>query len=324
MVIGKKKLYFVIFIFFSLYLSVVPSVAHSTLGVITEDKLDYSKQWITLNINEHDAIFALITKLKTTKTGKKLLSLVESKAQNEGYSIDSLIVSGENSLCDTTLIRKFSAKNPTDVNYKTSSKIYLNKYLNTLDAILDLAHEMTHYVFRGVFNPYRSDVDLLSFIKATVEGEGGEVDAFMVECKVKEELLGKNYNISTLCQKLKDPISGEYKKELGIKFFYQVGDDHKKITRLLEKNEILPEQLVHLSKKEIAFVSSQYGHSYPLAAIYEYKTVMQKVCENDFKRISLLKSKLARAPASNNLKSNDDEIKYHELQRNLAKRCSNL
>ena len=55
-----------------------------------------------------------------------------------------------------------------------------------------------------------------------------------------------------------------------------------------------------VSSQKENFVSSAYGIPYPVAAFEEYLTVLNKVCENDKRRLNYYKEKGSRLPASVN------------------------
>ena len=66
------------------------------------------------------------------------------------------------------------------------SEIRLNRELSMADALLDLAHELTHFVQREIFNPYSLQFSALQFLEESIEGQGGEAQAYISECKVAE------------------------------------------------------------------------------------------------------------------------------------------
>jgi hypothetical protein len=141
---------------------------------------DYNRTWTKLAPFEKDSIKWLLMKLKTSETGRKLIGLAKTKARREGKSLLELIEGGEGSMTDTTLVRRFSPDEPNDVEYRVESQVFVNRDLMAKDALLDLAHELTHFVFREPFNPYGNTFSLNAFISNTIEGKGGEVDAFLM------------------------------------------------------------------------------------------------------------------------------------------------
>lgn len=273
--------------------------------LFTDSESTLQENWIKGNMSEKEGIRHLVRILVKSKTGKKLLYLAKEKAVLQGDTLLQVILVGDGSLTDTTLIRKFSPTNPEEVRYETDTKVYVNKNLNTMDAVLDLAHELTHFVYREAFNPYKQNFKLGEFIHSTVEGRGGEVDAFMSECKVKKELFPKARNTSSNCSKVRDSQTGKLSRNLGAQQFYRVGEFSSKFKKDLLRLNVSHHQFPMLSSASSDFISSAYGKPYPVAAMEEYVTIMRKACQNDYKRLSLLSRAKGRLPAS---VINSDEI----------------
>ena len=280
--------------------------------LFVESNFDPNQRWTKFSSNDELNVKNLIQHLAKSSSGKNLLLKAKKKASKQGLTLLDVIKPGEGSLTDTTLIRRFSARSPEHIAYETKSGVYVNKSLNQYDALLDLAHELTHFVYRREFNPYRNDFSLSEFIKNTIEGTGGEVQAFVRECQVLKELFPAKYNDRYNCGKILDPKTGKLSYELAVKRFYQVGTFEDPFKRLLVKEGILSD-FPELNSDEVSFVSSAYGIPYPVAAYKEYKAVMSKVCSNDKKRIAYLsQTKGDRAPASTFMKSYHEKCKHFE------------
>nr|BDT27887.1 hypothetical protein BHI3_13530 [Bacteriovorax sp. HI3] len=271
------------------------------------EDINFNEPWYKKNRSDEENFKRLVEGLKRVSTGKKVIEKATQKAAQQGYTLFDVVAIGDGSLTDTTLIRRFSASNPAQVMYETRSKVYLNKHLKTLDAMLDFAHELTHYTYREPFNPYDARFHLKDFIKSTVEGRGGEVDAYMVECKVLQEMLpGEGFSRSN-CPKVYDQKVGAISKELGIQEFYKVGHHFDGLKKDLEKFAVNEKDIPQASGNEALFISSAWGLPYPVAAVKEYVNIMDRVCKNDQNRITLMQDKLGRAPASSDtLKDTQD------------------
>lgn len=280
-------------------------LAYANGYLFVEGPVNNNKSWMDFSDNYKVTLTHLIQKIAQSPTGKELLLKASKKAESYGKTLSQVIEPGNGSITDTTLIRRFMPSRPDQISYETRSKVYLNRNLNTYDAILDLSHELTHFVYREGFNPYHKNFSLTGFIKSTVEGEGGEVEAFMTECKVLYELFPKKITSRYNCKKIIDPKSGKLSRQLAIKRFYQLGPYYSKFKNKLADHGILKEFQV-LDNSEVTFVSSAYGMPYPVAAYHEYMTVLSKVCENDKKRIAYMSRSSApqrgtRSPASLNI-----------------------
>lgn len=255
----------------------------------------------------------LIDILKSSNIALDLLKRAKNKASNHGLTLTDVIKPGPGSLTDTTLIRRFSISNPDQITYETRSIIYLNEDLNVEDAIMDLAHELTHYVYRKDFNPYKMNFTLEDFIKSTIEGEGGEVHAFMTECQVLEQLSKNQVKKRSNCIRIMNE-KNQLSFDQAVAKFYQVGPYYNKLHKKMMKHDIWG-KFNQISSKTPRFISSAYGVPYPLAAYEEYVTVLSKVCENDRKRLTyFMQENQGRSPAS--------QVK--QMEQTYFKKCSFL
>lgn len=273
-----------------------------------------SSRWVELYRSDELNVRSLIKTLQKSQSGRRLLIKAKSKASDYGETLLDLIKPGVGSLTDTTLIRRFSVGNADQITYETRSKIYINKHLTRYDAILDLAHELTHFVFRESFNPYQLNFTLDQFIQNTIEGGGGEVEAFLTECRVLSELFPQRLRTHQNCNQIIDTRTGKLSFRKAVEKFYQVGTYYKLFKDKLHKHQI-HDSFPWVSKEKASFVSSAYGMPYPMAAYQEYATVLKKVCDNDKKRlVYLMKENSGRTPASSVKKVENDYLS----------RCSNL
>jgi hypothetical protein len=262
------------------------------------------KSWMTYTSSEELNLKKLFELLKRSPTGEKLLQEARFKAGRTGHLLEDVIKVGESSLTDTTLVRKFSPHSPEHVIYESRSVVYINKNLAWDDALLDLAHELTHFVYREGFNPYSESFNAKDFIKSTIEGAGGEVQAFLTECRVLQELFSKKYQSRSNCAKIEDS-SGRLSYTKAVELFYHVGSYYEGLSLQLQKREIAS-SFSDLKPEKINFISSAYGVPYPVAALMEYDLVVNKVCENDKKRLAYMQQGPQRGPAS----SSGDQQKF--------------
>jgi hypothetical protein len=289
----------VLFILFFLVLPLgSPRAELKFFDATPDEELNFNETWYQKNRTDEENFKRLVKRLEKISTGKKVIEKACEKAAQRGQTLYDVVAIGDGSLTDTTLIRRFSASNPGQVMYETRSKVYLNRHLKTLDAILDFAHELTHYTYREAFNPYDHHFALKDFIKGTVEGRGGEVDAYMVECKVLFELFPDNAPGRSNCLKVLDKKSGIVSKELGIQEFYKVGKHFSDFKKDIEKFSLSEKDMPQASEAEAFFISSAWGLPYPVAAVKEYTNIMDRVCKNDQNRLSLMQGIVSRAPAS--------------------------
>lgn len=277
--------------------------------LFSERQFEPSKIWVTNNGKPIEDFKHLLRQLIKSGTGKKLLELANSKAKEQGHTFYDLLKVGNGSLTDTTLIRRFSPHDPNQITYKTESFVYLNRNLSQLDALLDLAHELTHFVYRKNFNPYLVNFTLDEFISNTIEGQGGEAKAFLTECKVLFELYPSMKSKRHNCNDIVSSKSGALSFDLAVAKFYQLGNYYDNFVSMMKKKNLL-HSFPKISDDKASFISSAYGIPYPVAAFEEYLSVLNKVCENDKRRIAYLKADSGRSPAS-----------FSALEESYSKRC---
>lgn len=256
--------------------------------------------WMDYTSSEEINLKRLLDLLVRSPAGDKLVKEARFKASRSGQLLNDVIKVGDSSLTDTTLVRKFNPNSPEHVIYETKSVVYLNRNLAWDDALLDLAHELTHYVYRESFNPYNDKFNAQDFIKGTIEGEGGEVQAFLTECRVLKELFSRQVQSRSHCQKIEDE-NGQPSYPKAVTLFYHVGPYYDSFHQKLVSRK-MGDGFSELKGEKINFISSAYGVPYPVAALMEYDLVMNKVCENDRKRLAYMQQEGApsgsRSPAS--------------------------
>ena len=231
-------------------------------------RISASKTWSEYTTSEELNLRKLLELLSRSTTGERLIKEATYKAAQSGMTIHDVIKVGEGSLTDTTLVRKFNPHAPEHVIYESKSIVYLNRHLTWDDALLDLAHELTHYVYRESFNPYADNFNAKDFIRGTIEGQGGEVQAFLTECRVLEELFSRNVQSRSHCKNIKDE-NGQVSFVKAVELFYHVGNYYDSFSQKLAKRE-LASAFSELKDEKINFVSSAYGVPYPVAALMEY------------------------------------------------------
>lgn len=252
--------------------------------------------WMDFTSSQEINLKKLFELLSRSSTGERLLKEAQFKAARSGQTLSDVVKVGDSSLTDTTLVRKFSPHSPEHVIYESRSVVYISRHLSWDDALLDLAHELTHFVYRGSFNPYSDSFNARDFIKSTIEGEGGEVQAFLTECRVLKELFSSKVQSRSHCQKI-ETNNGQLSYSKAVELFYHVGPYYSSFHKQLEGRE-LASSFSALKSEKINFISSAYGVPYPIAALMEYDLVLGKVCENDKKRLAYMQQGPQRNPAS--------------------------
>lgn len=283
-----------------------------------------NKRWVDVYKEDEQNIAFLIETLERSEVGKDLLEAAQGKARKHGFDLPQLIIPDIGSITDTTLTRKFSQSRPDKVSYFLKSKIHINRELSVTAAVLDLAHELTHFIHRDAFNPYSSKFTVDSFIVSTIEGKGGEVEAYINECRVLFDLFPDYHKGRSKCMEVRNE-DGTYSKQNGARLFYQVGTYRKHFRKILKYFGIGNEKFRAVTGETPSFISSAYGEPYPYAALKEYVNVMRKACKNDEKRVSLYRDKVVnkgRFPAGSDESKVFTEESYKKVKDSYFKRCS--
>lgn len=296
----------------TVFLFLIPMQICFANYLFSEEKFQSHKKWYQSQAKEEAHIKNLLRMLVKSEAGRDLVILANKKAKSQGDKLVDILKAGSGSLTDTTLIRKFSIHDPDDIEFESRSVVYINSDLTQYDAVLDLAHELTHFVYRSPFNPYKMNFTLSEFIKSTVEGNGGEAQAFITECQVQKELFPTESAKRQNCHKIKSIGQEGFSTEKAISHFYEVGRFYNKFESTLKKHGIRDE-FPKINSNDPTFVSSAYGIPYPVAAFEEYLTVLNKVCENDRKRMGYIKQSKSRTPASIN-----------EMESEISKKCADF
>ena len=236
--------------------------------------------WVYRNLDNERSLKRLLSFLESSPTGAKLVHLAKKKAAQEGRTLGEIIEIGKVSLTDVTLVRTFSLKYPDQVRYRSKTKILIAKNAGLLHAILDLAHELVHFAKREQINPYQENFRLNSFVRETIEGRGGEVDAYLTECQVRRELL-RHPKEQGGCRRNYNSKTKRFSRKKITQDFYRVGKHYQKLIKKLPDFHFL-------SQKGPLFISSARGVPYPVAALREYEFILKRVCQNDGRRRRLL------------------------------------
>lgn len=315
------RIYQILAIIFTISFS---NIYSSDLSAITSTPTK-GRGWMSFSQNEDYNIKKLLFTLNKSETGRLLIKHAKIKAFEHGKDIFDIIEAGNGSLTDTTLIRRFHRHNPFDVSYQTQSKIFINRDLKFEDAVLDLAHELTHFIYRDEFNPYTNKLNLGEFILNTIEGKGGEIQAFMSECKVLVELWGAK-KANTHCSHIHLEQGDVASRLKAKKLFYRLGNYYTQFNQMI-KSKNISHLFPYISDKQVIFYSSAYSLPYPLASIDEYVTVSKKVCENDMQRLSFYEERNGRSIASIGMDTQSGKHvklprrQFEKFRRDYNRRC---
>ena len=120
------------------------------------------------------------------------------------------------------------------------------------------------------------------------------------------------------CSKITDS-DGKISRDRTIRQFYKVGAYYNQLIKDVRAFNISVIDLSYVSKDVPVFISSAYSMPYPVAAYKEYMSIMSKVCQNDSKRLSIMRSGINREPAS--VEISKKRALYHQMNESYSVRC---
>jgi hypothetical protein len=224
-------------------------------------------------------IRAAIRFLATSSSGKALLERAESR-----LGLEQDLKWGEASKTDAVLIRHFNPKTGQERRERKVT-VYLKKELQLDDLAIDLAHELVHAGSRAPLDPYDPELTPSSYIRHAIEGEGGEVDAVLQECRVSFELASQSERFKSNAKRCSDylkPETGGLDRLRILRDFYRVGEwDEELLSGLGEGAEEFP----WLSNEKPHLYSSTGHAPYPVALLREFEGVTEIACENARNRL---------------------------------------
>lgn len=232
----------------------------------------------------------IIEQVIRTPTGSKLLARV--KARDPDYL--KKVQVGRVSQTETTYSRSFSLVS-NEERVKIDKTLILRSRQNRQNMLFDFVHELTHYLEKVPKNPYDFSITAKQFIEDGIEGQGGELAAFAVECHVYQELknLGEPLRHS-LCDRFLQPAQGEgvqsyrFDKAAAKREFYFVGsENYPRLRKILRQ----------VARQKSVFISSTGQASYPYSLLQEFRRLRETACANNKKKEHLIRIQLAAVNA---------------------------
>ena len=304
----------------------VPSLA-TNIASTDEFTTDFSKlnrawwdeAWIqadTSAANESRELRMLLRALEQSPRGKALIETARAKNAN----FKSQISVGPNSVTETVFSRSYSLENGAE-EIRMENFLKLSRNLSRRDALWDLSHELTHFVYREPPSPYTPSTSLAGFIRDGIEGKGGELEAFRAECEVSWDLEQKlNMPRHELCARYREKKGEQniFRLELARRDYYRVGRYFRQMKKL---GKVLPK----INGDSIILSSSLEKAPYPVALVKEFIMVRRTACENNRRKQELISQQAARlreerAPAS----TESLHAEKDRLERFLQENCRSL
>lgn len=228
-------------------------------------------------------IQSLFQRLSQSDLGKILIDLAEKRAKKQNGHLIDFIKEGNASYTDFTMQREVTS---TGVIKSQVRKVVIDRNTSVKRAVHDLAHELVHFIWQENIDPYDHHTHFADYLKKNIEGKGGEVDAFMVECKVARQLHPKSWLKSYPCRHITK--NGKISKDLTVKAFYKVGDRKEMVSYYLKESK---DKFPHLTSEVPVVIAGISSQPYPFSMLQEFKEMRVQVCKQEQKR-------LGRSPAS--------------------------
>ena len=278
----------------------------------------WQERWVAAGARDHEEareLKRMLDLLASTMIGGALLE--EAKSRDPGF-LDRIKV-GDHSITETVFSRSFSLHDGKET-IERENYLTVSRNLSRRDAVLDLGHELTHFIFRAPASPYKLGGSLEDFIRDGIEGLGGELDAFVMECRISIELeTTKRLPAHPICPRYRRAKSGAQAvdREAARMDFYRVGG-------FLAGLKAKALSIREISGSPVVFTSSYAKAPYPVALTAEFRDVRRAACENNSKKAALIareasRRKLGREPSG----SSDSLAKERaRLKRFARENCS--
>ncbi len=239
--------------------------------------------------------------LSQLPSGRALLVDAEKRwAQRptrQAMHIEDLFKWGAVSRTDAVLTRHFNPATGQEQQERNVT-VYL-KEDQTLDELaLDIAHELTHAIARPAWDPYDPNLTAGRYIMNAIEGDGGEVDAIISECRVGLEMVqNMGVNVPRCLRYKTTNKDGTVTVQVNQvqKDFYRVGKWYRPLLKQLG-SEARKFPLINDDEPQL-YSSTGYA-PYPVALYREFEELTRIACDNSRRRLTNLAVSLDRSPAS--------------------------
>jgi hypothetical protein len=244
--------------------------AHGLSSRKSEAEPSWNERW--------ESVSQLRDILERTPSGRLILR----KAKERDQEFLKKIGRGEASYTESTFVRSYSLlTGKEEISHR--HEITLRSGHGLAEAVLDFAHELVHFAEKTMLDPYGPSFEKVEFIRHGIEGKGGELEAFLKECRVAQELreIFPQFPRHQLC----DPFAkGGYSidGEAARRAYYRVGKEWEVLPPLLL--ETLPE----LTAQQPIFTSSYARKPYPIALAEEFAETRKAACANNRRKYRMI------------------------------------
>lgn len=220
----------------------------------------WKKQW--------SAAPELIATLGLVPEGRALLEA--ARAKSPGF--EKRILPGDASFTERQQLGAYSAATGKE-QVRESLRIYINRRHSHGDAAVDLAHELVHLTERKPVDPYSESFSAAAYVRAGIEGEGGELAAFRAECRVAWALekIFPAFPSHRQCGAFRK--GNELDAETARLAFYAVGK-----AEFAKISPALRQELPELSPAESVLSSGLGSRPYPATLAQQFASARQSAC----------------------------------------------
>ncbi len=247
---------------------------------------------------EPNPLGAALGVLGETPRGRELVarSLRFWKATTADQLLEHLRPS-EVSRTDSVLVRRYDPARGNEIRER-QVVVYVRQDQSQPATVLDLAHELVHATATPSWDPYDPKLTAGRYVRISIEGAGGEMEAVTSECEVGQENPKLIEEATPRCEAYWRTTKPGVDPERVREDFYRVGQWMDWVAKQLG-----PERagFTRLSPKAPRLYSSTGRAPYPVSLIQEYREITAIACENSRKRIE----QAGRAPASESRESRD-------------------
>lgn len=224
---------------------------------------------------EDSRIREALVELERAPSGHELLLRARKRLQLSGdQRLSKVFRWGSVSRTDAVLTRHFDPSTGEE-RQEREIAIYLKKGQGLPELLLDVAHELAHAGSNEVWDPYDPDLDASAYVWNAIEGDGGEVDALVTECRVGREIAAASALARSRCAQYGETLDrGLVRQE-----FYRVGKWHPELEKKLDAT-----RFPLLSTLDPKLYSSTGRAPYPAALLQEYEEMTEIACENSRRR----------------------------------------
>ena len=233
--------------------------------------------------------------LLRTPTGHALISQALKKWKlGLPDKLTAIVKASDVSRTDAVLTRHYNSVTGVETRER-EVVVYIRQDQSMESMVQDLAHELVHATSRPAWDPYDPNLTAGAYIKNSIVGRGGEVQAVQTECQVALELSHENGSKLHRCGAYLASgaaASPDVKKITAD--FYRVGQWRPFLVRALGPEiRLFP----LLSDAAPRLYSSTGNAPYPASLLSEFQALTQIACQNSKRRATLAESRsIASAP----------------------------